>query len=341
MAQKVAIIGSGNWGSAASRLVGQNVKKSPRFQDIVNMWVYEEEINGRKLTDIINTEHENVKYLPGYKLPENIVAVPDIVKAVKDANILVFVVPHQFVRGLCKQIKSIVSPTSCKAISLIKGIDFNERGPLLISDIIKQELNISVCALSGANIASEIAAGKFCETTIGYGVEEDGELMKELFHDDMFRVGLVKDVAGVQVCGALKNVIALGAGFCDALEMGNNTKSALMRIGLIEMQRFAEKYHQGIRLETFMESCGVADLITTCYGGRNRKCAEAFVKTKKSWETLENELLNGQKLQGTTTAKDVYETLKSDNALKDFPHMVTIYRIAFEGLPAERIVLDI
>jgi glycerol-3-phosphate dehydrogenase (NAD+) len=236
--------------------------------------------------------------------------------------------------------KPVIS-SHCRGISLIKGIDFDESGPLLITDIIKRELNIPMCALSGANIANEIAAGKFCETTIGYENEQDGELMKQLFHDDMFRVGLVKDVAGVQVCGALKNVIALGAGFCDALEMGNNTKSALMRIGLIEMQRFTKKYYSNVKLETFMESCGVADLITTCYGGRNRKCAEAFVRTKKSWEELEEELLGGQKLQGTTTAKDVYLTLKKDNVLEEFPHMVTIYRIAFEGLPPERIVLDI
>ncbi|GJQ10964.1 hypothetical protein GpartN1_g2755.t1 [Galdieria partita] len=338
--ERVVIIGSGNWGSAASRLIGKNVTKSSRFEDRVNMWVYEEVLNGQKLTEIINTQHENVKYLPGYKLPKNIVAVPDIVEAVKGATVLVFVVPHQFIRNLCKQMKSAIS-SHCRGISLIKGIDFNESGPLLITDIIKSELNIPMCALSGANIANEIAAEKFCETTIGYENLEDGELMKELFHDDMFRVGLVKDVAGVQVCGALKNVIALGAGFCDALEMGNNTKSALMRIGLIEMQRFAKKYYSNVKVETFMESCGVADLITTCYGGRNRKCAEAFIRTKKSWNVLEEELLNGQKLQGTTTAKDVYLTLKKDNALEEFPHMVTIYRIAFEGLPVERIVLDI
>ncbi|EME27964.1 glycerol-3-phosphate dehydrogenase (NAD+) [Galdieria sulphuraria] len=163
--ERVAIVGSGNWGSAASRLIGKNVRKSSRFEDRVNMWVYEEVVNGQKLTEIINTQHENIKYLPGYKLPENIVAVPDIVEAVKGATVLVFVVPHQFIRNLCKQMKSAISKR-CRGISLIKGIDFNESGPLLITDIIKSELNIPMCALSGANIANEIAAEVFCDISI-------------------------------------------------------------------------------------------------------------------------------------------------------------------------------
>jgi glycerol-3-phosphate dehydrogenase (NAD+) len=93
--ERVAIVGSGNWGSAASRLIGKNVQQNSRFEKQVKMWVYEEVVNGEKLTEIINTKHENVKYLPGYKLPENIVAVPDIKEAVKGATVLVFVVPHQ------------------------------------------------------------------------------------------------------------------------------------------------------------------------------------------------------------------------------------------------------
>ncbi|XP_020609355.1 uncharacterized protein LOC110047940 [Orbicella faveolata] len=94
--RKVAIIGSGNWGSVISRIVGANVKDHPNlFQEEVQMYVYEELVEGKKLTEIINTEHENVKYLKGFKLPENIKATPDVVTAAKDADILVFVVPHQ------------------------------------------------------------------------------------------------------------------------------------------------------------------------------------------------------------------------------------------------------
>jgi glycerol-3-phosphate dehydrogenase (NAD+) len=100
--------------------------------------------------------------------------------------------------------------------------------------------------------------------------------------------------------------------------MGDNTKAAVIRIGLMEMRRFAELFYSGVKHETFFESCGVADLITTCYGGRNRKVAEAFVLTGKSFEELEREMLNGQKLQGTLTAKEVNALLRKKNAVSQY-----------------------
>merc|ERR1712118_569564 len=121
-------------------------------------------------------------------------------------------------------------------------------------------------------------------------------------------VNTVDEVASVELCGALKNVVALAAGFTDGIGMGSNTKAAVVRIGLKEMQTFITHFYPKTKTEVFAESCGVADLITTCFGGRNRKCAEAFVRGKgnKSWETIEKELLGGQKLQGTLTAQEIW-----------------------------------
>jgi len=124
----------------------------------------------------------------------------------------------------------------------------------------------------------QVAKGSFCETTVGYKKPENGMLIREIFDDPLFRVGVVQDVSGVEACGALKNVVALGAGFCDGLELGDNSKGAIIRIGLMEMKKFIQSHFAGVKDETFFQSCGVADLIVTCYGGRNRKCAEAFVK---------------------------------------------------------------
>lgn len=94
--KKICIVGSGNWGSAISRLVGVNAAENPnKFVKDVNMWVFEEMIDGQKLTEIINTKHENVKYLPGRQLPENVIAVPNIVDAAADADLIIFVIPHQ------------------------------------------------------------------------------------------------------------------------------------------------------------------------------------------------------------------------------------------------------
>ncbi|KAG0026072.1 glycerol-3-phosphate dehydrogenase [Podila clonocystis] len=340
MTEKVALIGSGNWGSAVAKIIGRNVQHFDHFKKEVKMWVYEEQVDGMNLTDIINTKHENVKYLPGIQLPENVVACPDLIKTCEDATMLVFVVPHQFVSGICKQLKGKI-PANCKAISLIKGVDVNEDGFRLITDMIQDALGIRSCVLSGANIANEVAEERFCETTIGYRNKADGVLFKEIFNTPFFRVNIVEDVVGVELCGALKNIIAIGGGLVDGLKLGDNTKAAIIRIGLYEMRKFSQMFYKDVKDETFFESCGVADLITTCAGGRNRKVAEAHVTTGKSFDQLEKEMLNGQKLQGTSTAKDMFNILSKRNLCHEFPLMTAIYKICYEDLPPIRIVEDI
>eukprot|EP01086_Lenisia_limosa_P000480 TRINITY_DN10861_c0_g1_i1.p1 TRINITY_DN10861_c0_g1~~TRINITY_DN10861_c0_g1_i1.p1 ORF type:complete len:346 (+),score=127.17 TRINITY_DN10861_c0_g1_i1:86-1123(+) len=340
--EKVTIIGSGNWGSAIAKVIGTTAAKCDRFDTDVRMWVFEEVVNGRKLTEIINSEHENVKYLPGIKLPKNVRAEPDLVKAVKDSSILVFVLPHQFIGRVCKTIRGHVSP-NVKAISLIKGVLFDDKGVVLISDMIRKALQCEVSVLMGANIATEVAREQYCETTVGTRNPEHGELFCELFRVPYFRPSAVGDVAGVELCGALKNVVALGAGFCDGLGLGNNTKAAIMRQGLDEIKRFCQYYFAGVKESTFLQSCGVADLITTCYGGRNRKCADAYARNggRKGWEQLEKELLKGQSLQGRTTSMEVHHIIKRDGLLKDFPLHVAVYKVCYEGMAPKDIFREI
>ena len=201
-----------------------------------------------------------------------------------------------------------------RAISLIKGVDVEKKGLHLISDIIKDSLNgMDVSVLMGANLANEVAQEQFSEATIGAYNQENGIIFRDLFHSDYFRIRVIRDVHGVELCGALKNVVALAAGFVDGLGMGENTKAAIIRIGLDEMRRFCQINHETVQDQTFFESCGVADLITTCYGGRNRRVAEAKVKTGKSIEVLETEMLNGQKLQGPPTSVEIYNYLTAHN----------------------------
>lgn len=123
---KVCIIGSGNWGSAIARIVGQNCDRLPYYETPVNMWVYEEMVddgkgNQVKLTDYINTRHENIKYLPGIALPENVKAVADLEEACRDATLLIFVLPHQFLPRLLPTIRQAAHP-NCRGVSLIKGL---------------------------------------------------------------------------------------------------------------------------------------------------------------------------------------------------------------------------
>lgn len=217
-------------------------------------------------------------------------------------------------------------------------MDFDEFGAIPISVMIGDALDVNCAVLMGANVANEVAAGDFCEATIGTPDILTAQIFTELFNTPRFRITCTPDVFGVEVCGALKNIVAIGAGFSDGLGYGGNTKAALMRIGLGEMMRFAQFYFKGVQQETFFESCGIADLITTCFGGRNRKCAEAFVKTGKSWEEIETELLGGQKLQGTLTAKEVHVILQRSEKQHLFPFFEAVYQVAYEGLNPEKLV---
>ncbi|OZJ05781.1 hypothetical protein BZG36_01291 [Bifiguratus adelaidae] len=329
-------------GSAIAKIIGKNVlANKDLFHQEVRQWVFEETVNGEKLTDIINREHENVKYLPGIKLPENVKALPDLLEACQGATIMVFVLPHQFVRGTCERLKGKI-PEHALAISLIKGLDFINSEIRLISDEIKDILKLDVAVLSGANIANEVAREQFSEATIGCRNVEHGPRLFKLFHTRYFRCNVIQDIVGVELCGALKNVVAIGAGLVDGLEMGNNTKAAIIRRGFLEMRKFGKDFFPGgVRTETFFESCGVADLITTCIGGRNRRVAEVYARTRKPIEELEKEMLNGQKLQGTSTALEVYGFLKMRGLTREFPLFTTIARIVYEGVDPRRLVEDI
>ncbi|KAH9791096.1 glycerol-3-phosphate dehydrogenase (NAD(+)) 1 [Citrus sinensis] len=340
---KVTVVGSGNWGSVASKLIASNTLRLSSFHDEVRMWVFEETLpSGEKLTDVINRTNENVKYLPGIKLGKNVVADPDLENAVKDANMLVFVTPHQFMEGICKRLVGKVNG-DVEAISLIKGMEVKREGPCMISTLISEQLGVSCCVLMGANIANEasIAVEKFSEATVGYrDNREIAEKWVQLFSTPYFMVTAVQDVEGVELCGTLKNVVAIAAGFVDGLEMGNNTKAAIMRIGLREMRAFSKLLFSSVKDSTFFESCGVADLITTCLGGRNRKVAEAFAKNegKRSFDDLEAEMLQGQKLQGVSTAREVYEVLSHRGWLELFPLFATVHEICVGHLPPSAIV---
>ncbi len=243
-------------------------------------------------------------------------------------------------------------------MGLYVDFDPESRRPVLISEMIERKMgnNFSCGVLTGANVANEVAARQVCESTLACDfANELNEQTRQIFHTpDYFRVDRISDVAGAQIYGALKNVIALGAGFVDALDMGGNTKAALLRIGLVEMSKLANTFFPDeVQETTILQSCGVADLITTCFGGRNRKCAEAFgrQKTKQNgikifnknecmqiWNQIEKDILNGQKLQGTLTCLEAYECLKAKDLLSSFPLLQTIHDISFNDMPVSNIV---
>ncbi|KAI9787955.1 MAG: glycerol-3-phosphate dehydrogenase [Peltula sp. TS41687] len=401
---KVTVVGSGNWGSAIAKIVAENTHARPDlFEPGVRMWVYEEKVTVPKsskhyddsselstkpqnLTDLINHLHENVKYLPGIPLPHNITAMPSLEDSVKDSTILIFNLPHQFIGGICDQLKGKILPYA-RGVSCIKGVHVSKDGISLFSEAIGSKLGIYCGALSGANIANEVAQEKFSETTVAYdpppvdsrsptprGLSPssshanlrgqahqdssgatskvqlkpqpsslpplDHETLKTLFHRPYFHVSMVSDVAGVSLGGALKNIVALAAGFMDGLGWGDNAKAAIMRVGLLEMVKFGKEFFSSVEAATFTEeSCGVADLITSCSGGRNARCARLAVERGVSIDEVERTELNGQVLQGTSTAKEVHGFLRSKGREKEYPLFTAVYRESILRSPRGQLIL--
>ena len=399
---KVTVVGSGNWGSAIAKIVAENTAAHPElFERDVQMWVYEENVPfpekstspdraaiqqelgsspTHKLTTLVNKLHENVKYLPGIALPHNLIANPSLEDSVKDSSVLIFNLPHQFIARVCDQLKGKILPFA-RGISCIKGVDVSAEGGIqLFSESIGSRLGIYVGALSGANIANEVAAEKWCETTVAYdppsmdstptashpGSHDDPKFthkdstgkqstvkltplpvaypplthgsIRALFHrPTYFHVRLVSDVAGVSLGGALKNIVALGAGFVDGVGWGDNAKAAIMRIGILEQVKFGQMFFPGSFAPATMtnESCGVADMITSCSGGRNFRCARMSVVKGEKIEVTEERELNGQKLQGTSTAVDVNGFLRSKGLEKEFPLLTAVYNILENGEKVE------
>ena len=357
----------------------------------MKVWVYEEDVpipkeskhynasspacqGPQKLTRLINEYHENFKYLPGITLPSNVLAMSSLEESVKGSTMLVFVMPHQFIKKTCQALKGNILPYA-RGISCIKGLEVSERGIELVSEVIGKELNIYCGALSGANIASEIAEEKYSETTVAYDpppldsrqptpdgsptrdaqvnlVETHSDAVnegsgrsarlkplpsdypplshaniKKLFHRPYFHVRLVSDVASVSLGGALKNVVALAAGWVEGMGWGNNAKAAIMRVGILEEVKFGQKFFaESVKAKTFTEeSCGVADMITSCSGGRNFKCAKLSIEKGVGIDEVERTELNGQKLQGTLTAIELNAFLKSKQMEDEFPLFTTVH----------------
>uniref|UniRef100_A0A671KN48 Glycerol-3-phosphate dehydrogenase [NAD(+)] n=1 Tax=Sinocyclocheilus anshuiensis TaxID=1608454 RepID=A0A671KN48_9TELE len=255
------------------------------------------------------------------------VAVPDLLDAAKSADILLFVIPHQFIGRVCDTMKGKINPDAL-GMSLIKGVDEGPDRLKLISEVIHEKLGIKMSVLMGANIANEVADEKFCETTIGCRDQAQGALLKELMQTHHFRVTVVQEADVVEICGALKNIVAVGAGFCDGLGFGDNTKAAVIRLSLMEMISFARSLLQ-------LSWRAVVSLISLQHAMEDEIGKSRRPSPRLSLEELEKEMLNGQKLQGPATAAED-QTLKTHlNVLSShrFPLFNAVYEICYEGRP--------
>ncbi|ADM11473.1 glycerol 3-phosphate dehydrogenase [Encephalitozoon intestinalis ATCC 50506] len=327
MSKKVSIIGNGNWGTAIGRLLASNTMESSIFEKDVRMWGYREEFEGRILSDIINSERNNPKYLPGIHLPENLKAVEDIC-TLSDSDVLVFALPHQYIKAI-EPLKGLVK-SNCIGVSLTKGFIGAEDGDIdLVSRSIHRILNINVSVVMGANIADQVARDMISEGTLGYTDEDAADIVYKLFNSYTYRITKIKDVYGVEISGALKNIVSMGYGFAEGLGYCCNTKVAIFRNGFAEMRKFFKFFYPMATIESLFQSSGVGDLLVSCISGRNFKCAKLMAEKRMSLKEAEDTMCF-TKLQGPNTALIVYNYLKRQKRTDEFPLISTVYRICYE-----------
>ncbi|MFH1683295.1 MAG: NAD(P)H-dependent glycerol-3-phosphate dehydrogenase [Candidatus Margulisiibacteriota bacterium] len=320
-AQRVAVIGAGAWGTTLSILLAEKGHE-------VTLWVYEKELASQ-----MQKSRENKIFLPGWQLPESIEISPEAEKT-EDAQFFIFVVPTQFLRSVAKRFKKIIKSSSI-AIAASKGIE--EKSLKLPLEILKEELKTNkLSVLSGPNLSAEIAKGLPAASVIASENLEVASLVQQLLMLERFRIYVNNDPTGVQLGGALKNIIAIAAGVADGLDLGNNAKAALLIRGISEITRLG--IAMGANPKTFAGLSGMGDLITTCSSklSRNHYVGEQIAKGKK----LSNILASMKDVaEGVPTAKAALSLGEKHQV--PLPVTKEVFEVLYQGKNPFRSISDL
>lgn len=322
MPTKFAILGDGAWGTAIALLLAQD----PSHR--VVLWSSREE-NGR----ILQQRRENVRLLPGVPIPAAIELTLDIDRAA-GADLWIVAVPTVYMRATLSAVASRLQPGP-PVLSLAKGI---EEGTLLRpTEILAEVLGATrLAVLSGPSHAEEISRGMPASVVVASQEPDLAEWVQQCFSTDRFRVYTADDPLGVELGGALKNIIGIAAGISDGLGLGDNAKAALLTRGLVEMTRFSVAL--GARPETFTGLAGLGDLVTTCISphGRNRRLGERLARGER-WADIRPTM--AMVAEGAFTAHSVH-----DRALQrgiDMPITGEVYQVLYENKDPRTAVNDL
>ena len=319
---KVCVLGAGSWGSALALVLAKNGYD-------VSLWTRDKE-----QADSINKTKENTDYLPGVLFPNNIKVTTNIEDSVSNSKLIVLAVPSQAIRGISKQIKPFVKGEQI-LVDVAKGL---EKGTgLRLSEVCREELpNNPYVTLSGPSHAEEVA--RDIPTTVVVASEdlEIAQKVQDIFMSPKFRVYTNPDIVGVELGGALKNIIAFGAGICDGLGLGDNAKAALMTRGIREISRLGVA--MGANTSTFSGLSGIGDLIVTCTSmhSRNRRAGILIGQGKSLEETLKEVKMV---VEGITATEVAYEVAKELNI--DMPITNAIYSVLHGGCSADEVVMEL
>jgi glycerol-3-phosphate dehydrogenase (NAD(P)+) len=288
---EIAVIGGGAWGTGIAIVLGR--KGSHR----VRLWAHEADV-----CESITQQRVNEKFLPGRRIPDSVTASTDLAVTLHGAQIIVSVMPSQHCRALFERMRPLLQPQTL-IVSATKGL---EEGSLLrmtevIAEVLKREDGTApaVGALSGPSFAQEVARGDPTAITIASQHPELLRTVQQEFSDPSFRVYTNSDVTGVELGGALKNIVAIAAGICNGLGFGHNSVAALITRGLAEMTRLVVAC--GGRAETMSGLAGLGDLVLTCTGGlsRNRSVGVELGRGQKLHEIIAS--MHGMVAEGVFT----------------------------------------
>ena len=318
----IGVIGAGSWGIALSRVLAKNGHN-------VTVWsILEDEIT------MLQENHEHLTKLPGVRLPESIQFTTDLKETVTGKDMLVMAVPSPFTRSTSKQMAPYVADGQL-IVNVAKGIE--DVTYMTLTDIISQEIPGScVAVLSGPSHAEEV--GKDMPTTLvaGASKKETAEYIQNIFMCDFIRVYTSPDVLGIELGGALKNVVALAAGIADGLGCGDNTKASLITRGIAEIARLGTA--MGGKLESFTGLTGIGDLIVTCSSqhSRNRKAGQ-LIGQGYTYEQAMKEVK--MVVEGVYSAKAAAGLAEKYNV--SMPIVQEVNDILFHDKPASEAVKDL
>jgi glycerol-3-phosphate dehydrogenase (NAD(P)+) len=314
MPTTIAVLGDGAWGTASAILLAQ------KSEHRVRLWSARPE-NGEHLRSV----RENVRYLPGVPIPLSVELTIDPVAAVRGADLWVTAIPTIYLRPTLERFRGKATATT-PVVSLTKGIELAtfRRPSEIIAEVLGSE---RVVALSGPSHAEEVSRGMPTSVVVAGADNTLTAWVQQCFSTDRFRVYTNPDLVGVELAGALKNVIGVAAGICDGLGFGDNAKSALLTRGLVEMTRFGMAH--GAEHDTFTGLAGVGDLITTCFSrhGRNRLVGERLGRGE-SLEAIRSSMT--AVAEGVTTAKSVRDRVQPLGLA--MPITTAVYRVLYEGV---------
>lgn len=322
MSMRISVVGDGGWGTAIALILAANGHE-------VVLWSAFPEYAAE-----VERTRRNRKFLDGFDLPPSIRVTGAAELALEHAELLFSVVPTQHLRTTWQRLKPHWKGTPL--VTATKGLEVKsvQRPSQILRDVLGEDLPL--CVFSGPSHAEEVARGKATVVVAGSEDRALAERVQQVCFRDSFRVYRSDDPVGVELGGALKNIIAIAAGICDGLDLGDNAKAGLLTRGLVEMARFGEAH--GAKRDTFAGLAGMGDLITTCYSafGRNRAVGEKLGRGQTLTEILANMEMVAE---GVWTAKAIHGA--AEDASIRMPITAEVYRVLFEEKSAREAVLDL